>query len=86
MPITTLVSFKTSPDDPYGTEFNPATDRRLTDEDRRRNGLREGDIVLSVNQVPVTDPDELLRQVNRLQSAVLLHVLRGNSAAFIVAR
>jgi hypothetical protein len=42
--------------------------------------------VLSVNQVPVSDPDELLRQVNRIQSAVLLHVLRGNSAAFIVAR
>jgi Do/DeqQ family serine protease len=51
-----------------------------------RNGLREGDIVLSVNQVPVSDPKELLGQVNRLQSAVLLHVLRGNRAAFIVAR
>jgi Do/DeqQ family serine protease len=51
-----------------------------------RNGLREGDIVLSVNQVPVSDPKEFLGQVNRLQSAVLLHVLRGNSAAFIVAR
>jgi len=51
-----------------------------------RNGLREGDIVLSVNQVPVSNLKEFLGQVNRLQSAVLLHVLRGNSAAFIVAR
>ncbi|MBA2593407.1 MAG: DegQ family serine endoprotease [Pseudomonadota bacterium] len=51
-----------------------------------RNGLREGDIVLSVNQVPVSNLKEFLGQVNRLESAVLLHVLRGNSAAFIVAR
>jgi Do/DeqQ family serine protease len=51
-----------------------------------QNGLREGDIVLSVNQVPVASLKEFLGQVNRVQSAVLLHVLRGNSAAFIVAR
>ncbi len=51
-----------------------------------QNGLREGDIVLSVNQVPVSNLQEFLIQVNKIQSAVLLHVLRGTSAAFIVAR
>ncbi len=51
-----------------------------------QNGLRGGDIILSVNQVPIADVPSFLAQVNRIQSAVLLHVLRGNSAAFIVAR
>jgi serine protease Do/serine protease DegQ len=51
-----------------------------------QNGLRDGDIVMSVNQIAVGNLQQFLAQVNKIQSAVLLHVLRGNSAAFIVAR
>ncbi|MGH8592566.1 MAG: PDZ domain-containing protein [Gammaproteobacteria bacterium] len=50
------------------------------------NGLRPGDIIASVNQQPVSHLKEFFKLVNQEKSALLLHVLRGNSAAFMVAK
>ncbi|MGH8609443.1 MAG: DegQ family serine endoprotease [Gammaproteobacteria bacterium] len=50
------------------------------------NGLRPGDIIMSVNQRPVSHPKNFLELVNKEESALLLHVLRGNSAAYMVAK
>ncbi|MGH8657629.1 MAG: hypothetical protein ACREV4_03875 [Gammaproteobacteria bacterium] len=50
------------------------------------NGLQGGDIVMSVNERPVADLRDFLDLVNREQSALLLYVLRGDIAAFIVAK
>ncbi len=50
------------------------------------NGLRPGDIILSVNQQPVSDLKEFFELVNKEDSALLLHVLRGNVAAYMVVK
>ena len=50
------------------------------------NGLRPGDIILSVNQQPVSDLKEFFALVNKEDSALLLHVLRGNVAAYMVVK
>ncbi|MGH8583979.1 MAG: Do family serine endopeptidase [Gammaproteobacteria bacterium] len=50
------------------------------------NGLRSGDIVLSVNRVAVTTVAELTKLAGESRGALLLHVLRGNNAAFIIMR
>jgi serine protease Do/serine protease DegQ len=50
------------------------------------NGLRSGDIVMSVNQHPVSDLKEFFGLVNKEGSALLLHVLRGDVAAYMVAK
>src|ERR671915_885911 len=50
------------------------------------NGLRSGDIVMSVNQHPVSDLKEFFGLVNKEDSALLLHVLRGDIAAYMVAK
>ncbi|MEE8321865.1 MAG: DegQ family serine endoprotease [Gammaproteobacteria bacterium] len=51
-----------------------------------RHGLRRGDIITSVNRAPVRDLDEFLRAVNKKEGALLLHILRGNTAAFLVIK
>jgi serine protease DegQ len=50
------------------------------------NGLRPGDIILSVNQQPVSDLKEFFERVNKEDSALLLHVLRGNAVAYMVVK
>ena len=50
------------------------------------NGLRPGDIIMSVNQRPVSNLKEFLTLVNSEDSALLLHVLRGDVAAFMVVK
>ncbi len=50
------------------------------------NGLRPGDIIMSVNQRPVSNLKEFLALVKKEGSALLLHVLRGNIAVFMVAK
>jgi serine protease Do/serine protease DegQ len=50
------------------------------------NGLRSGDIVMSVNQHPVSDLEEFFGLVNKEGSALLWHVLRGDVAAYMVAK
>jgi serine protease Do/serine protease DegQ len=51
-----------------------------------RNGLRRGDIITSVNRVPVKNLDAFLNEVNRKEGALLLRILRGNTAAFLVIK
>ncbi len=41
------------------------------------NGLRPGDIITSVNQRAVSELKDFYEIVNREESALLLHVLRG---------
>jgi len=50
------------------------------------NGLRPGDIIMSVNQRRVSHLKEFLELVNKEESALLLHVLRGNSAAYMIVK
>lgn len=50
------------------------------------NGLRNGDIIDSVNQVPIGGMKEFLRMVNNQKGGLVLHVRRGNAAAFITMR
>jgi serine protease Do/serine protease DegQ len=49
-------------------------------------GLREGDIITSVNRIPTSDLEEFLSVVNRVQGRMLLRVQRGNQAAFMVIK
>jgi Do/DeqQ family serine protease len=49
-------------------------------------GLQNGDIILSVNQQPVTNVDELTQAAKSRQAPLLLSVRRGNMALFIVVR
>lgn len=47
-------------------------------------GLREGDIIVSVNREPVRNLEELRAAVKASKSELLLNVRRGDSALFIV--
>ncbi len=49
-------------------------------------GLREGDIISSVNRAPTRNLQEFLRVVNQLKGQMLLRVQRGNHAAFMVIK
>jgi len=51
-----------------------------------RAGLREGDIITSVNRLPTRNLDEFLNVVNRLQGELLIRLHRGNQAAFTVIK
>lgn len=51
-----------------------------------RNGIRDGDIVLAVNRVRVTNVDELSAALERAGSTIALSVLRGNTRIFIVVQ
>jgi serine protease Do len=58
-------------------------------EDRSRvwaAGLREGDIITSVNRTATRNLGEFLNVVNRIQGQMLLRVQRGNQAAFMVIK
>ena len=49
-------------------------------------GLREGDIITSVNRVATRGLEEFLNVVNSIQGRMLLSVQRGNQAAFMVIK
>ena len=49
-----------------------------------RTGQRPGDIVLSVNRVPVRSVDELSRALRAVGGAIALHVLRDETRLFVV--
>jgi len=49
-------------------------------------GLRKGDIVTSVNRQPVSGMQEFLQVVDQQQGSLLLRIIRGNSAAFLVIK
>ena len=49
-------------------------------------GLREGDIITSINRVPTRNLDEFLDVVNQIRGQMLLRLQRGNQAAFMVIK
>ncbi|NNL99155.1 MAG: PDZ domain-containing protein [Gammaproteobacteria bacterium] len=51
-----------------------------------RAGLRQGDVITSVNRRQVSDTQEFIALVNGLRGQLLLRVQRGNSAAFVVIK
>ena len=51
-----------------------------------RAGLREGDVILSVNREPVTTPAELFEIALSGEDSLLLNIRRGNGALFILIR
>ena len=51
-----------------------------------RGGLRPGDIITSVNRQPVGSAEEFFRLINNVSGPLLLRIVRGNSAAFLVLR
>jgi serine protease Do/serine protease DegQ len=51
-----------------------------------RSGLRPGDVIASVNHKRVTTLAEFLAAVDRKNEALLLRVVRGNSAAFLIIK
>jgi len=50
------------------------------------NGLREGDIVTSVNRKRVRTLEEFMQRVNDSKGSLLLRIRRGNVAAFMVIK
>ncbi|MEX0952095.1 MAG: DegQ family serine endoprotease [Gammaproteobacteria bacterium] len=48
------------------------------------SGLREGDVITSVNRQPIRGMNDFLQLVDGQQGPLLLRILRGNSAAFLV--
>ena len=51
-----------------------------------RNGLKQGDIVLSVNRVEVRRVSDLEAAVKKNSRGVLLNIQRGNTAYFLVLK
>ena len=51
-----------------------------------QSGIRGGDIILSVNRIAVSNVNEFYQLAKKHGGALLLHILRGNNAAFVVVR
>jgi serine protease Do/serine protease DegQ len=51
-----------------------------------RYGLRPGDIITSVNRQPVLDVQDFVAIMDRNTGSLLLRIVRGDSAAFLVLR
>ncbi len=49
-------------------------------------GLRQGDIITSVNRQPVADPDDFAARVKSSSKVLLLNLIRGSTAMFLVVR
>jgi len=50
-----------------------------------RSGLRQGDIITSVNRKAITTPDELFEAASG-DGALLLNIRRGDGALFVLIR
>lgn len=51
-----------------------------------RAGLRKGDIITNANRVPVNDMEDLKRAAKRSDQGILLNLLRGETALFVLVR
>jgi Do/DeqQ family serine protease len=51
-----------------------------------RSGLRAGDIITSVNKKPVSNLEQFLKLADSEQDTLLLRIVRGNAAAFVVIK
>ncbi len=51
-----------------------------------RSGLRAGDVITSVNNAPVNNLQDFLAAVDKREGSLVLRIVRGNAAAFIVIK
>ncbi|MGL5335224.1 MAG: PDZ domain-containing protein, partial [Enterovibrio sp.] len=52
-----------------------------------RYGLKENDIIIELNRVPIKNIDELRKQINATKNSILaLQVVRGNTNLYLVIR
>ncbi len=51
-----------------------------------RAGLRKGDIISNANRVPVTNLEDLKRAAKRSDQGILLNLVRGETALFLLVR
>jgi S1-C subfamily serine protease len=51
-----------------------------------QSGLRPGDVIASVNHQRVSSLKEFLAAVDRKTEPLLLRIVRGNAAAFLVIK
>jgi len=51
-----------------------------------KSGLRVNDVITSVNKNPIKNLDEFLSAVDKKEDALLLRIVRGNMATFIVIK
>ena len=51
-----------------------------------KSGLRVNDVITSVNKNPIKNLDEFLSAVDKQEDALLLRIVRGNMATFIVIK
>ncbi len=51
-----------------------------------RNGLRKGDVITSVNRIEVKNVQAFLSAVDKFEESLLLRIIRGNNAAFLVIK
>ena len=51
-----------------------------------RAGLREGDLIISVNKQPIYSLKDVEHAVDENDAMLLLNVVRGNTGLFIVIR
>jgi serine protease Do/serine protease DegQ len=49
-------------------------------------GLRPGDVIVSVNQRPVTTVNDVAQAIRQQPDTLLLNIRRGNSAMFLLIR
>lgn len=50
----------------------------------QRGGLRTGDIIVSVNRIPVSSAEEMAKAARAGGNRLLLNVRRGEAALFIL--
>jgi len=51
-----------------------------------RSGLREGDVITTVNRQPIASVEQFVELANATPGQLLLRIIRGNSAAFLVIK
>jgi C-terminal processing protease CtpA/Prc len=51
-----------------------------------RVGIEPGDIIVEIDQQPVTTPDEIAAIAERQSTEILLHIVRGDQAVYLVLK
>ena len=51
-----------------------------------RSGLRAQDVITSVNKMPIKNLQEFLKAIDKQNDSLLLRIIRGNNAAFLVLK
>ena len=51
-----------------------------------QSGLRDEDVITSINRKPVSDPGELMAIAAQGRGSLLLNIIRGDGSLFILIR